>query len=142
MENIKEMKDNTDIIEALNVDYSWKERFKLIDKWYENGILFKNEKQKVLSPEERRSVYFSVIFKNKGFITFILAALFGPLYYLFKGLWVKAIVYTFFLFLLFFVLIIIFPDFKSSGMSGAIACIYGTLAPFDYYRLKVLKKHW
>ena len=133
--NIKEF------IELLDIDDSWKERFRIIDEWYENGLGIKmTEKLKNVPFFERPKIYSSIYIKNGGLGTFISAYLFGPFYYLFKGLWLKAIIYTLIIMFIFFIICLFVPTFQLTGGAGGV--LFAMLAPFDYYRLKVLKKQW
>lgn len=133
--NIKEM------IELLDIADSWKERFRIIAEWYENGLGMKmTEKLKNVPFSKRPEIYSSIYIKNGGFGTFVAAYLFGPFYYLFKGLWLKAIIYTLIIMFIFFVICLFIPTFQLTGGAGGV--LFAMLAPFDYYRLKVLKKQW
>lgn len=105
--NIKEF------IELLDIDDSWKERFRIIDEWYENGLGIKmTEKLKNVPFFERPQIYSSIYIKNGGLGTFISAYFFGPFYYLFKGLWLKAIIYTLIIMVIFFVICLFVPNLE------------------------------
>ena len=117
-----------------NLNEKWKEKFLIIEKYYNNGNMFSLKKNidKTEWKKERKKLI-------KLDASFFLAGLFGPLYYLFKGLWLKAIIYT----VLLVCLITLIETFLYSLSNWAgLSVIWAFFAPFDYYRLKVLKKQW
>lgn len=133
------LNNEIEIIENLSVNQSWKERFKLIQKYYDMSSWAYKVKEEEKENFKQNKPHFAIIFKNGGIGTMIAAVLFGPIYYLVKGMWLKAIIYSLFLILLFSILSILF---NFSGAASGGGCLFGILAPFDYYRLKVLKKQW
>ena len=133
---------NLEIINNLKVDDSWKERFKIIDEWYENGKYFTTRSKKLKDSKFGSKVFRSIYFKNGGLGTIIASYFFGAIYYLFKGLWIKAIVYSLIIILL-GIIIIIFLNLDSTRPIAKIGGVFfALLAPIDYYRLKVLGKQW
>lgn len=122
---------NKDKIDRLNIDESWKKRFTLIDKYYIDGCWYKP------TDEFNSGIYNTIVF---NFGTFISAVLLGVFYYLFKGMWLKAIVYSIIILILDMILLTLIP---SLGATVYTLCgIFAVFAPFDYYRLKVLGKQW
>lgn len=144
-ENIsgEETSSNADKIDSLNVDASWKKRFKLIDEYITfsgNNPCYKaNSKLEALPREQKKEINFGIIFKNGGTGTFFAAYFFGLFYYLFKGMWLKAIVYTFILSVIFSIIVLTL-HIDSVGYAGGL--FFALMAPYDYYRLKVLGKQW
>ena len=115
-------------IDNLNVSDKWKKCFRGIQK--AGGPRMPNFKK--LPKEERRQI---PVFN-------ILALLFGPFYYVAKGMWRKAILMT----LLFFVILVVgqiifnvlgMPS-AIKGLFGGIAVVYSTRANIDYYKKMVL----
>ena len=58
---------------------------------------------------------------------------FGTFYYLFKGMWLKFLIYS---------TVILIIAGMTGGTGSAFWVICSVLAPYDYYRLKVLGKQW
>jgi hypothetical protein len=115
-------------IDSLPVSDSWKRRFKAIHKAGGPSLPhFKN-----LSREDRKAVpAFNV-----------LAFLFGPIYYLVKGMWKKGLT-LFVLSLVGIVLLDMVMELVGLGKytratGFAAAAVYGALANRDYYRKMVL----
>jgi len=119
-------------VQDLNIDEKWKQRFDLIEKYYIEGVLWKaNEDGKQLAPAEFNKVFQRIVFDIGSFISVVL---FGVFYYLFRGMWLKFLVYA---------LILTILSLVTVGMGTIPFCVVlGILAPFDYYRLKVLGKQW
>ncbi|MCQ2739724.1 MAG: DUF2628 domain-containing protein [bacterium] len=117
--------------ESLNVDESWKARFRLIQQYYEN---------KTMSNKDRVRINKEIFFKNGGIGTFIAAYIFSTFYYLFKGMWLKAIVYTLIAIFMYEIITHLIPALTNCTIAYSV--IFAILAPYDYYRLKVLKKQW
>lgn len=117
----------------LNIDETWKQRFDLIEKYYIEGKWWKvNEDGKQLTSSEFNKIWQGIEFGSIG--SYISVIIFGTLYYLFKGMWLKFLVYSTILFILTLV---------TSGLGAIPFCVVlGGLAPYDYYRLKVLGKQW
>ncbi len=135
-------------IETLKVNDSWKKRFRIIDKYYDSSKNFifqsvMNDEYKNLSRKEAIKLNIGIRFNHGGIGTFLAGVFFGPFYYLVKGMWLKAIVYTLFLIILINILAFLMhiPENDHSFGSG-LSVIFGLFAPFDYYRLKVLGKQW
>ena len=130
-------------IEELKVEESWKERFKLIQKYFENGSPFKETAEfKSMTAKERGAVNKGILIKIGGFWSFFAAFAFSAFYYLFKGMWLKAIVYTLVLTCFDIVLTHAIPPLAKFSHGYAYAFIFVYFVLFDYYRLKVLKKQW
>ena len=112
-------------IDRLDVNDSWKARFKVVEKQVVEGKWWKyNKNFWKLSISERMQMG-SVLYMSDFMSTFA-AFLFGPFYYFWKGLWLKAIIYTIIMLL--------------SG--GLLFVIFFCFAPYDYYRLKMYGKQW
>ena len=112
----------TDQTNYQGVSATWKETFQLIDR--AGGV--KLPKLRELSSSDRRRIQFNW-----------LAFLFGPFYYLTKGMWRKAITYSAIIFALIFALLAL--GLKSSaGFGVAFGIIWAMLANISYYKIKVL----
>lgn len=114
-------------IEALPVSNSWKQKFHLLEK--AGGPRLPN--LKALSAGER----FKIVFN-------ILAFLFGPLYYLAKGMWRKALSMFGACFVV-IVLIGVALDLVglgriANGMGYGAAAVFAIRANIDYYKKMVL----
>lgn len=119
-------------IKDVNVDDKWKQRFDLIEQYYVEGTWWKaNENGKQLAPSEFNKIFQKIVFDMGSFISVVL---FGVFYYLFRGMWLKFLVYT---------LILTILSLVTAGIGTIPFCVgLGVFAPFDYYRLKVLGKQW
>jgi hypothetical protein len=110
-------------IDALKVSDAWKTRFRLIER--AGGVKLPN--LKALAFGQRMKVMFNV-----------LAFLFGPLYYLAKGLWKKALV----LFAICVVVVVVADLVMGDRLGNAIGIATGALfavrANIDFYKKKVL----
>ncbi|MBR6163379.1 DUF2628 domain-containing protein [bacterium] len=132
---------NHDIINNLKINDNWKERFQIIDKWYDDGVGIKiTDRLKNIPYKERRNINVSIYIKNGGLGTFIASYIFGPFYYLFKGLWLKAIVYTLMIICFFGVIGIFMQSLQIVVWVGG--ALFAMLTPFDYFRLKILGRQW
>ena len=124
-------------IEATDVNHKWKERFKAVElicvdgKWWQGRQDYKNKTLK-----ERWKIS-NALYKDFGSI--FAAFFFGTLYYLFKGMWLKAIIYSIILMIFCFIIESIVPSLTKCTY---FIPIFAVLAPYDYYRLKVLGKQW
>lgn len=79
--------------------------------------------------------------QNKKSNLNIWAAIFGPLYYIYKGLWKKALLLTSAILVIIGVVQWVFPTMSINGLSiGLNAGIYGTLANIDLNRKKRFKE--
>lgn len=123
----------------VNVNDKWKKRFEYVDKvvidgkwWHYNPTFWK-------TPVSERSKFSSVIYLS-DILSSLAAYGFGSLYYLCKGMWLKAIIYFIATLIIEAIVYAIYPNFSSPYV------LYGILtfsfAPCDYYRLKVLGKQW
>jgi hypothetical protein len=117
-------------IDSLSVSDYWKLQFKAVQK--AGGPNLKN--MKALEPEEKKRVrMFNII-----------AFLIGPLYYLTKGMWRKAITLSVLLVVALTIVEILLnmagfgKMAKSLGYGGG--AIYAVLANMDYYRKMVLRQ--
>ena len=114
-------------IESLPVSDAWKQKFRLLEK--AGGP--KQSNFKALSSGERLKIGFNIV-----------AFLFGPLYYLAKGMWRKALT----LFgVCVAVLVVIGFALDLAGMSRVadalgygVAAVFGVRANIDYYKKMVL----
>ncbi len=128
-----------DEIECLNdVNEQWKTRFRFIEQYFQDGNFWKiKQETKQLMKDNKisyKEIYNNIYLKNGGFWSSLSAYFFGVFYYLAKGMWQKAIAYMFVIgFIAFFL-----PE----GLCAGLWAVWGLLAPFDYYRLKVLGKQW
>ncbi|WP_411882319.1 DUF2628 domain-containing protein [Polaromonas sp. YR568] len=114
-------------IAALPVSDSWKARFQLIEK--AGGV--KLPDAKALGSGERMKVMFNV-----------LAFLFGPIYYLAKGMWKKAIA-LFVVCVAVVVLIQLLLEITGYAQFGkplgyGVAAVFAIRANIDYYKRMVL----
>jgi hypothetical protein len=116
-------------IDSLNVSDRWKAKFRLFEKAGAPG--FANLKN--LPPEERRRA-------AAGFN--ILAFLFGPLYYVAKGMWRKAIALFLVCFAVSLVIefILTLTGYENIGkfMTYGVAAVFAVRANIDYYKKMVL----
>lgn len=116
-------------IDALDVSEAWKKRF----KWLRKAGGPSMPKLKTMSKEERR-----------GYSHFnILAFLFGPFYYLFKGMWKKAITLFSVCLLAVIILELILTSlgFAALGkiLGYGVAVVFAVRANIDYYKKMVLR---
>jgi hypothetical protein len=118
---------NPATVARLDVSDAWKERFRLIEK--AGGA--RRPKFKELALSERRKIGFN-----------ILAFLFGPFYYLAKGMWRKALVLTALALVVFLLLSLLLKmgglDRVGQSFSLGVGFFYGFRANVDYYKKKVL----
>lgn len=114
-----------------NISSHWKERFDLIEKiGWDEGMLKNYSNYKQLTFSERHKVSFNT-----------LAALFGPLYYLVKGMWAKAILIFLAATAVSSTLLAV-EYYPSAITMGLVAGWCGSLANYDYYRLRVKNKQF
>lgn len=117
-------------IDGLPVSDAWKTKFQLIEK--AGGV--KLPQFKALGVGERMKIGFS-----------ILAFLFGPFYYLAKGMWKKAIslfvVCVAVVLLLQFVLEMAGLGRFSSSLGYGVAAIFAARSNIDYYKKMVLRQN-
>ena len=117
--------NSNDRIENAEVNDKWKERFRIVDVFVLDGMWWKGRPEYWKSSLSERLKYScKLYFSDIG--SFIATLLFGGFYYLFKGMWLKFIIYGIFTILTGGIFWVIFPCW----------------APFDYYRYKVLGKQW
>ncbi len=117
----------------VDVNDKWKKRFRTIDKQVINGTWWKyNPEFWKTSLNERWKMSNIIYFSD--FLSTLSGFLFGAFYYLFKGMWLKFLVYT----AICFVISILTFGLGTISFVG----IFGILAPYDYYRLKVFGKQW
>lgn len=112
-----------DPIARLDVSESWKRKFKLIEK--AGGPDLPNFRD--LPFGERFGLNFN-----------ILAFIFGPFYFLAKGLWRQAILYFIFAVALVFLLEAIGLGKLSGGVKYGLSAIYALRANISYYKKVVL----
>lgn len=133
---------NSDI-EGCYVSEKWAETFEFIEQCYSDGIPWKaSDWFKSLPSRERRQFSFSKIYPLRRFC---LVYLLGPLWYLFKGMWLKTIVYISAFIGLNCLIALVFPDLDDSfyrHVGAGLNAVWAMMAPFDYYRLKRLEKQW
>lgn len=115
----------------LDINSKWKKRFEAVQKVSIDGNNWLPKKDIQISLKESfecgKIIYLSDIPSTLAIFAF------GMFYYFAKGMWAKAIVYF---------LIIIAAFAICVPLGYAVAAILWSHAPFDYYRLKVLKKQW
>jgi hypothetical protein len=112
-----------DRINSLDLSSKWKQRFILIAK--AGGPEVPQLRQ--LAPKERRAIGFNIF-----------AFLFGPFYYLLKGLWRQASVYFGLTVLCIFAMDAAGLEQIDRMAGGAASVIYGWRANISYYRRAVL----
>lgn len=121
-----------------NVNEQWKNRFSIIEQYYQNGNYWKLKQETIELIKDKKisfnEVYNNIYFKNGGFGSSLAAFCFGIFYYLVKGMWQKAIVYG--------IILLLTAFFLPKGLCMGLGAIWMLFAPFDYYRLKVLGKQW
>lgn len=110
-------------IDALPVSDAWKTRFRLIER--AGGAKLPN--LKALSFGQRMKVMFNV-----------LAFLFGPLYYLTKGLWKKALVLFAICVVVVVVADLVMGDRFGNAIGIATGALFAVRANIDFYKKKVL----
>lgn len=117
---------------GVDVNDKWKKRFEAIDGvvidgawWKYNPLFWKT------SLNERWNMNCAIYFSD--FLSTLSAFIFGGLYYLFKGMWLKFLVYM-------FAIILLSCFIGDNGLMLWI--IWFCFAPYDYYRLKVLGRQW
>ncbi len=120
-----------DKLNGAAIDDVWKERFTIVEKRAINGIMWQQSNDFKNVSMDENGEQLKKLYLNKSTILVLLCPL---IYYLVKGMWIKAIVY----FLLYLVLQLLFGGFW--GITYILFCIL--LYPYDYYRLKVLGKQW
>lgn len=135
-QTMKNELNNQSVIDFLpDVDDDMKQRFKLIEKCVVDGKFWKT------NDRYNKTDFQKICLINGNFKTSVLLFLFGTLYYLYKGLWLKAIVYT-----LVAILVIAgldcFFDISNSVLSSVLSVWCSFVFPFDFYRFKVLGKQW
>lgn len=115
-------------IDSLKVSNTWKQIFNLIEEaggYVWSRRLYHLKYPKALTWKERIKVGFS-----------LWGALFGPFYYLVKRMWAKALIYTAInIALLTFLELLTGYEWRYGG-----SVLFGMLAKWDYYLLKVKKK--
>ncbi len=131
-DSLNSERDKLSNIEANEVSEKWNEKFALIRKI--------GGEKKFIYEAKSTPEYKSLNFKDKYKISFnILAALFGPLYYFFKKMWLKGFVILAGIWILSACLTLIESLIGTTlppslyWIPGAILC--GQLANYDYYRL-------
>lgn len=110
-------------IDALPVSDAWKTRFRLIER--AGGVKLPN--LKALSFGQRMKVMFNV-----------LAFLLGPLYYLTKGLWKKALVLFAICVVVVVVADLVMGDRFGNAIGIATGALFAVRANIDFYKKKVL----
>ena len=80
------------VIDNLNVSESWKTRFKIFNKYFcDDKVFFQLKKEYRL---QSLDILNSIYIKNGGIWTTLGAYFLGVFYYLLRGMWLKAIIYT------------------------------------------------
>ena len=116
----------------LDVDDVWKKRFEAIDKIFIDGNFWKHPSDFKNMPKDEWSALMKQIYLNTSTLLVLLSPL---IYYLVKGMWLKAIIYS----IVYLVLYYIFGVY----LALIIYFVYIVLLyPCDYYRLKVLGRQW
>lgn len=121
----KEMQKCSSNIGTLDVNESWKKRFEVVEKQVIEGKWWKYNSDFWKTSMSERLKMGGILYLS-DFLSTLAAILFGPLYYLWKGMWLKAIIYSL--------------AFLATG--GILFMIFFVLAPYDYYRIKVYGKQW
>lgn len=122
-------------IAKANVNDKWKERFRAVDFFVINGKWWRYNSNFWKSSFDKKWEMTLKLYSDFG--SFVATCLFTGLYYCFKGMWLKCLIYTSVCLLIKHVI----PEFadKIYILYGAICASF---APYDYYRLKVLGKQW
>lgn len=118
----------------LDISDDWKKVFEAVNQkciagqWWKNKPAFNNSSKK-----SKKKISNTIL----NIKIFMLGTFLGPVYYLFKGMWLKAILYT--------VILIFACDLvsKYSPISEPyylLSVVWGALLPYDYYRYIVLGK--
>ena len=120
---------NSENTQNSNLPKKWNEVFSLIDK--AGGVKMTNLKELSFSERIKARMNWWAFF-------------FGPIYYLIKGMWKKAITY-FGLIIAFFsavdyIAITFFQQNDLNIPGVAVGVIWGMLANIDYYKIKVLNE--
>jgi hypothetical protein len=111
-------------IAGLNVSEAWKARFSLIEK--AGGVKLKKFKELKLG--ERLKVRFNLY-----------ALLFGPIYYIVKGMWKKGL--TMFVLLAVAVIMLAVLGVGSRSLDGVGAALFCIQANIDFYKKTVLNQN-
>ena len=127
-------------IEELNVNENWKKVFHAI-QLKNGGNFFDKDNPEFLQLDPAQKKEMNLKINNFG--TAFSSYFFGPLYYLFKGMWLKA----FLIFAIYFLVGIAFELFTAPEpvirmTALVINLFFAYTAPYNYYRLKVLKTQW
>lgn len=117
----------------LDVNNKWKKRFEVVEKQVINGITWKYQPAFKSMPVQERLKLAKELWLSDIPSTLAIV-FFNFFYYLAKGMWQKALVYM----LVFWITV---PLLGSFSLVLYFALFIG-LCPYDYYRLKVLKKQW
>lgn len=112
-----------DLVSRLDVSDAWKRKFRLIEK--AGGPDLSDARK--LQSGERRAIGFN-----------FLAFFFGPLYFLAKGLWRPALMYSILAIALGVVLQMLSKGRLSHGVGYGFAAVYAVRADLLYYRKVVL----
>jgi hypothetical protein len=128
-------------IDELNVSDNWKKIFYAIQKYDFQGNFFgkPSEEYQMYSKEDQKKIKQEIY----SFGTIFWCIMLGPIYYFFKGMWLKGIIFTFIVILLagLFILLNI-PDRAFQPVAIGLDVFFGIWAPFCYYRLKVFNSQW
>ncbi len=116
-------REKSDPISRLSVSDSWKRKFRLVDQ--AGGPDLPNLRD--LPSGDRFSLTFN-----------ILALIFGPFYYLAKGLWRQAILYLIFAIVLIVIMEAVGLGKFSRGVGYGFGVIYAMRANISYYKKVVL----
>ena len=123
----------------IDVNDKWKKRFEAVDKQVVDGKWWKIKSEFWKTPISERSQLGSVLYMS-DFLSSLAAYCFGSLYYICKGMWLKAIIYFLATLIIEAVVYAIYPNFSCPYVLYGILTV--SFAPYDYYRLKVLGKQW
>lgn len=118
-------------LDNLNIDLAWKKRFLVIQEYFEDGRLWKPN-SKFNASNNKQEILSKIYFNDDALISTLCAAFLGPLYYLFKGMIKNAILY--------FLAGVVLSTLTLGAGTLLFFIGFGALAPFDYYRLKVLNQ--
>lgn len=114
-------------IASLPVSESWKTKFRLIEK--AGGV--KQQNFKALAFGERMKIAFNIL----GF-------LFGPIYYIVKGMWKKGLALFALCFIAVFVVALVLElvglGHLANAVGYAVAAVFAVRANIDYYKKMVL----
>ena len=118
------LEHNADKFANIDVNEKWKQRFNAVDFFVEDGKWWKYKPDFWKIPFGKRLKTTCKIYGDLG--SFLATIFFGGFYYLFKGMWLKFIIYG-----------------TLSVITGGLLWVwFPCFSPYDYFRYNVLGKQW